>query len=238
MKTSNEIDDYLMGNLSEEQKEQFSAEIKENEDLANSVLLHEEVNESITDNEIFEFRAKIKKLMSDNNKIKKLKAVHYISSIAAVFLIALSIAALLKNPDYSKTFITYYRPYETDLNVRSESTKAEGLDFALILYQKGEYQAAFELLQNYNQSVYNNYTAQFYYGLSAMELDKFDIAEESLQEVLTSDDPSLKLHAKWYLGLLYLQTEQAVKAKNIFNELSEDDNYYARKVKKILKKLN
>ncbi len=238
METLNEIDDYLMGNLSTEEKERFSAELKKNKELADLVKFHKEVNESIIDNEVVELRGKINNLLLSNNKTSKLKLIHFFYSIAAILLIAFTITSLLREPNYAKAYTCFYQPYETDINVRSDSYKAEDLDFALILYQKGEYQASFELLQNYNQSVFNNHKAQFYLGLCAIELKKYEIAEESLLEVLNSDDPSLNLHSKWYLGLIYLQTEQPEKAITFFNELKQEQNYYTKKATNILKKIN
>lgn len=234
MRTIKEIDDFLCGNLSKEEHSIFEQEIAQDEELANLVILQSEINESILDDDVHNLRNEIKLAL---NKPRGFRAIHYVSAIAAVFLVAIALRVALQEPNYWKAYTTYYQPYETDLSVRSDAV-VEGLDFAFILYQKGEYKTAFELLENYNQTVFDNYEARYYYGLCALELDKLKVAEENFLLVLNSEDPGLSLHATWYLGMVYLKAEQPEKVREYLNKLNHEGNYYARRVKKILKKLS
>ena len=87
-----------------------------------------------------------------------------------------------------------------------------------------------------NKENFNNIAANYYQGLCALELNKSEVAAESFQTVIAEGDYAYSLHAKWYLSLLYLKTEQHQKAKLLFEELAENPNFYAERSRKILKK--
>lgn len=236
MKMSKEIDDYLLRKLNKEEKGKFEQELNENEELARLVDIHKEVNESITDEEIHQLRQKIQSVLNQRRGRKTIQ-LRYILAAASILVLGFTLMTILKQPDYSKTYTTFYQPYETDLTLRSSETKAEGLDFAILLYEKREYETSFSILENYTKTTFNNHTALFYLGLSALELEKFEVAEKSLNEVINTEDPALKLHAKWYLSMLYLKTNQLEQARFFLNDLNKTENYYSRRVKKVLKKV-
>ncbi len=235
MKTIRSIESYLEGKLSEDEKKTFEAKLEKDKEFQSLVFLHEEINEAIFDQEIVDFREQISELLPEKTSHKS-KVIPFITGIAASVIIALSIISITMQPDYEKAYQTYYQPYETDINVRSANNKTEGLNFALLLYEKGEFEASFEILENYNKSVFDNDNARFYYGLCALELGKVNIAEESFLQAIESQNIGIQLHAKWYLILTYLKAEQPDKAKPYVIELSENKNFYSEKVGKIKKK--
>ena len=148
----------------------------------------------------------------------------------------MSILPVHKQPDAAKAFANYYQPYETDLNTRSKEINYSDIRFAYVLYQKGDYNTAYEMLNDYNKKVNHNYTALFYFGLSALELNKFNDAEESLKEVSIDSNTSYSLHADWYLSMLYLKFDRPFQAENYLEHLASGNNYYTKKARKILRK--
>ncbi len=235
MKTTEMIETYLEGNLKGLELDEFQKLMKEDASFSNKVKLHDEINMSIKDDDLQDFRQLLGKMMRKRFS-SKIRYINIISSAAAaVFLITVSIFSLTKVSSIDKVYNDFYAPYQTDLYSRSANVDTRNFEQGYFLYQKGEYVKAFKLFDKY-KTVQNNCTAQFYYGLCALEVEKYDITEQSMLTIIKENDSPFSLHAKWYLSLLYLKTDRTSKAIPILKELAAYDNYYSVKAESVLKR--
>lgn len=228
------IDKYLDNELQGEELLAFKQQLETDEQLASQVKLHQEVNESITDDEVYYLRQKLSILINKNTT--RHFYVKFTSGIAAGILVLLSAIIITKSPGPEKAYEQFYSPYSIDLTTRSSNSVLDGLDFAIKLYAEGEYDTALQILKSYNKETFHDTNAKYYLGLCALEAEEYSLAEKSFEEILKEGNYAYSLHARWYLSMLYLKTDQPEKALPLLKELSDSENYYAERSRKILRK--
>jgi len=233
MENSN-INLFLDGELKGDELLKFQQQLSTDSSLAAEVKLHEEIVDSITDDESYFLRQRLSLLITQT--VRKRMMVRVVSSVAAGLIVVLSVLSISHTPSPMKAYSEYYTPYQTDLNTRSVENNLLGLNFAYKLYSDGDYATAHELLSNYNADNFNDISAKYYQALCAIELNLNTEAEENLLHVLNEGDFAHALHAKWYLSMLYLKTERFTEAENYLESLAEEPNFYAARAKEILKK--
>lgn len=102
----------------------------------------------------------------------------------------------------------------------------------------GEVLSIFEDLRN-NYS-YENDAMLLYEGIIYYQKANYPIAIKRFEKIINTskNDTSIKHEAHWYLGSLYLKTEQKYRAKEQFKILSQTSVSYRKKANRILGKLN
>jgi tetratricopeptide (TPR) repeat protein len=243
MKTISLIESYLTGEMDEQQRKEFDINLIDNQNLASDVKLLEESNEAVLDDEVYDFRKSIRKVINesytDHSKTFEIsrKLFKYPLVASIIVLIVLSLWQLITLASPEKIYSKFYKPYETDLSTRSLNTVTDKISIAFLLYQKGDYEASYEILNNYLSKNTDNQTARFFQGMNSMELGKTDRAISELKIVEKDLSTPYAMHARWYLSLAYLKINDVDEAKKYLNRIVEDDVYYAEQAKKILKKL-
>ena len=238
------IEAYLDGSMPEKEREEFENLLAVDNSLRQEVALMKEVNEAISEEEIHEFREKVGNIMIArlNGLPAWIRIVRTLSKLpvaaAILVLIGLSLWRIFttkSGPDY---FNELYVPYQTDITTRSiNSIDKNKIELSYLLYQEENYEASFEMLNNYLLKQPQDKTAQFYLGMDAIELKKYDVAIASLSKVANDSSSLYSLHARWYLALSYLEINNKERAKECLELLSSSENLYSSKSKKLLKKL-
>lgn len=238
MKDIRLIENYLDNDLKGEQLSSFQKLLKEDKELADKVCLHQDINTSILEDDIAELRQQIKGHFLTEKKLPIKTVMKYVLPVAATLIIGLALIHTINKSEYEDIYTVYYKPYEADVVIRTalnNVAKRKNLT-PYLLYNKGKYQEAFEMLEDSVNDKPENYRANFFYGLCALELNNFIVAEKSLTNVIKdSINPTFKVHAEWYLSMLYLKNNNPEKARQHLENLS-GEHYYASKAKKILKK--
>lgn len=244
MERFNRIESYLRGEMSEDERRDFENSISKDEKLREEVDLFREIDDAITEQDIAQFRQTVKDMM-----VSKLEPVPRWVFLGHLFLklpVAAAILLLIgfslwkifmvkSGPDY---FNEFYAPYQTDVTTRSINDLGKNkIELSYLLYQEENYEASYDILRNYLVKKPLDYTAQFYLGMDAIELKKYDVAIQSLSKVAQDSLSLYSLHAKWYLALSYLEINNKEKAKEYLQLLSSSENLYSGKSKKLLKKL-
>lgn len=243
MKKTRTIETYLDGSMSEKERKKTDALLANNEEFSSEMELYRSINESISDDEVFDFRNNIITLFHNKKKIEvqaKPPIMRYLKYPVAATIIALigfSLFQLLNLKGPEELYSLYYAPYQTDIATRSVINSSDKTQLSYILYQEGNYEVSFDMLSNYLSENLDDLTARFYFALNAIELNKNEIAISELMALEEHTVSPFSLHAKWYLSLLYLKSDQIEEARKHLRQLSDDENYYSEKARKILKKL-
>jgi tetratricopeptide (TPR) repeat protein len=243
MKTISLIESYLSGEMEEQHRKEFETNLSVDQKFASEVKLLKETNEAILDDEVYEFRESIKKVIRESSTThlktidisRKFFKFPLVASIAILIIVSLWQLITIVSPE--KVYSKFYRPYEADLSTRSVNPSADKINVAYLLYQKGEYEASYEILNNYLSKNSDNQTARFFQGMNAMQLGKMDRAISELKEVEKDYSTPYAMHARWYLSLSYLKINDVDEARKYLNRIVEDDVFYAEQAKKILKKI-
>ena len=243
MKKTRMIETYLDGSMSKEERKITDALLAENASFSAEIEFYRYINEAILDNEAIAFRNNIITLF-DNIEPEKLKTktplmryIKYPVAATILGLIGLSLFQILNLKGPEELYSMYYKPYQTDISTRSVINSTDKTQLSYILYQEGNFEVSFDILNNYLSENPDDQAARFYYALNAIELNKNELAISELNTLMENTISPFSLHAKWYLTMLYLKTDQTQKAKEYLLQLSKDDNFYREKATKILKKL-
>ena len=107
---------------------------------------------------------------------------------------------------------------------------------ALKLYDQGNYEEALNSFDEYLHLNPEDLESRFYYGISALMNNEFEIAEKELQSIANSDS-RLSNQATWYLALSRINTDKIDLAKENLNSLIEGKSSYSKRAEEIMRKL-
>ena len=125
-----------------------------------------------------------------------------------------------------------------DIHIRSDVDEISELAEAILLYDQNEYEAAFEKLNTIIEEDYNNYLAGYYFGMTCIEMEKYDVAAQHFQELLENWQSPFIYHIEWYLALCYLKQDDKEKALMLLNKIKKSNTYYKEKAEELFKKLS
>ncbi|MCF8379396.1 MAG: hypothetical protein K9H49_07455 [Bacteroidales bacterium] len=177
------------------------------------------------------------KLKNENkNHIRKI--YFYVSSIAALLLLALMFNFFVFQTDPAKLFDKYYSQAEMALNnTRGDNVNQNAsLMVAYNFYSKGEMEKAATELNKSIQNSEANALSLYLKGLIEIENNNFPLAIENLSQNLTTSD-ALYLEKQWYLSLCYLKLGEMDEAKAALSILSESSSTYKSDATSLLRKI-
>jgi tetratricopeptide (TPR) repeat protein len=165
--------------------------------------------------------------------------VRYISLTAAALIgVFILIRTLLPSSNPETLFNAYYKPFDAVSPVTRSINNNESDIFssAINSYKTGDYQGAaagFDVVLS--EEPLSGQT-RFLLGLSHLALANYNPAISELSDVANAAGEYGK-EAKWYLGLSYLRTGNAPKARECFESLVKSDGFYRERSEKILRRL-
>lgn len=239
------LEDFLDGNLSNEELELLLKELETNKELSSEMLLRLEVNQLIKDKGFLELQSKLHLLMNsngDNNTMLNLgreflKTWHLAAASFALVLVVGGLWYILSNkPQSTEQLVNkYYKPAHPILQIRSvEANKENAMDQAFKFYRENNFNSAL----TYFKTLENQITAKFYSGVCLIELQQYSQAIESFVFVINDNDNLFVEQSEWYLGLIYLMDNQKDSAIKQFEKISSENSFYSAQANEILKYLN
>lgn len=245
MNDFNRIEEYLDGQLSSGDSQEFKLLLDTNPDLELELSFRKELNEALRDKTFLEFRKMVnertqsKGSTSTTFSIKKdiLRTWHLAAASFALILVVGGLWYILSNKPYSTERLVskYYKPAGPILQFRSVEFNADdALKEAFGFYKQNDFNNALK----YFNSLENQITAKFYSGICYIELEQFQKAISSFEYVINDKDNLFVEQADWYLGLIYLMNNQKNQAVDQFKKISNSDSYYSNQAEEILRYLN
>lgn len=236
------IERYLNGSMLSKEKKEFDTLLKNNSKLLAEVVLVKEINEAILDDEAEEFRQTLKKIINPDQESKPINkslinALKIPLAASVIILVGLSLYNIFIHQDTSKLFSNFYKPYSTDISTRSAAKMKDNIQLSYYLYQEGDYESSYEMLKNYTIKNFDDQTARFYLGLNALQLQYYKLAIDEFTMVEQDTVSPFALHARWYLAMAYLKEGNIKSARHFLQKLTDEDNMYSYRARKILKKL-
>ena len=238
---------YLEGKLDTEEQVWFEKKMAEDSELRKEYELQKEIKEAISEEDVIDLRAKLKKITSEdyyNTKVKRQLWKKRILYAAAVFVIFVSAGSwfyfhqLRSSPE--DLFSKYYQPYDNIYSSRSIDqafSEKKIITKGFHAYGNSEWkdaEAHFDVIlkQNPKQA-----SLLFYAGIVKLERNKSKEAIELFNKVIEQKNPMFIEQAYWYTALIYLKNGDTQTARRYLEQIIERGMTNKDKADKILKKL-
>lgn len=239
---------YLDNELSEKELARFEQELSASPDLLVDLDLYKEVDEAIADTEVLDFRAQLTDLREETRRSENGKRVfrftrpwHYAASAALALLVAIGLATVLGRPlSNNDLFAKYMKPYELVLTNRSADGDATKLLMSKAQghYLNREFEAAIGIFDEILELNSNMMEADFYMGMSHMEIEQHQEASESFTRVIEQDDNLYIQKAEWFLAGCLLAMDETEQARRKLASIASSSNHYYRDdAAKVLKRM-
>lgn len=216
------IEQYLTGNMLEEERSSFEAELAQNKELKDSLeahrLAHDAMEVLIEDN----LRAELKKMQAEvyptgekgpsekeEAKVVTIRRLWPRLAVAASVLLLIGFFTFQwAGNNYSTPAIAGNFYNAEDLaNVRNSKAIEYSLEDGVSLIREEKYAEALQFFRAVPDSSDFALKAQYFIGLSLDQLDQNAEAREALKTVINNEiDPLLSEKAEWLTVLTYLKT--------------------------------
>jgi TolA-binding protein len=250
-----QIERYLHQQMSKEEQKSFEETMKTDAALQEEVQLHQEVEDTLKNEEVHAFRSALKEVNTSWQKpIEKERGrrvsgregmgrrliLRRVVSIAAVLGIGIVAFLYLWNASDANTndlFTQYYQPYQLIIEERSVPIEEQSeLKQALQSYKEKDFAKAAEAFENLAKAKPEVTAFPFYAGLSYLANNNAEKAIPLLENIVDSNDLLFAQQARWYLALSYLQLDDTNKAVSILEQI-EKGNYQHQQATELLERL-
>lgn len=238
------IEKYIDDDLDQKELLEFEEILSSNSHLKQDYNLSLAINNSIIEDDVIQLRETLDYMYDNNTVVRRLpntfikRKIYYVAASIAIILTLGGIVNKLINPDltHNEIYDKYYQAYEITGTFRSGNTEVDKVFLSAIQkYEEQDFEKAMVLFEEVLDIRKNDMALNLYSGITYMEDEKYQNASISFNHIIDDNNNLFVEHAKWYLALCYVVTEETKKAKVLFNELIKDDSFYSRDAQKILK---
>jgi len=240
----NKIDDFIMGNLRDEELNSFELELANNEALAKAVnqqrILYESIRKSGRKEFVADLKVIHKKVVDNDPKLAKIRKFNwrpFFAAAAVLFIVASCLWLFIPaSTDSQSLFVANYEPYELNQNVR-DFQQDQNLLRGAELYRDKNYNESLPILEKVSEDNTSS-SITMAIAISQHENGETKKAISILQKIIDADDPFLSDLAHWYSALFYLQLDQkenAITHLSILTDSAQNDKY--EEAKQLLEKL-
>ena len=239
------IERYNAGEMSDTEKQWFQKELDGNEKLRNEVNLSKRTDEILKNQKIMSLRNKLSEIENQRNAVKnrvkdskKSAYIKYAAVIAGLILIGSLTLFSGKHLSNKEIVNQYYKAYQPPTSQRSAQSGTDA-DFTLAMefYNIHDYDNAAILFTKVLENKPNDMQTLLLKGVANFEEKKYPEAKQSFGRVIDDKDNLYIDHAKWYLALCYLNTNETEKAKQLFEFIGKESGIYQNDAKKIVRGL-
>ncbi len=243
------IENFLRGNLSEKEKEDFLIKLKIDSDFNEKFLFEKELFETYSEDEwnsknlnpelVKEYKElfqnsetqqlktvidKVQNKFQESPKKKVFtKRIIYLSAamIALLFTVYTLIPKSISNQDL------YFAYIQKDKlpSLISRSTNETDLVIGQEYFENKNYKESLRIFKKeFENSNVKNANIYLYIGISQIELNQFENAENTFDLLINSDLIDAP-KGKWYKALLYLKNNQTEKTKRLLQEIVNEKSF-------------
>jgi tetratricopeptide (TPR) repeat protein len=239
------IEKYLVGEMSEDEREWFEKELSGNTSLRSEVNLRKKTDQVLKDQNVISHRNKLSGIEKNRREVninarktKKPSYIRYAAVIAALAVIGGVMLFTGNKPGSDEVISRFYKSYEPPASQRSGQI-AQNADFTLALefYNTNDYANAALFFSKVVESDPKDMQSVLLNGVSNFEDQKFPEAKLSFTTVIDDNNNLFIETAKWYLSLCYIKTNETDKAISQLTAIGDDDGIYSKDARKILRKL-
>jgi len=226
-----QVDDYILGHLTEQDVLAFQEELKQNSALAEALDSQERILRGMTEGGRMELKAELKaihqKVVQAPKPEAKVRKINWRPFVAAASLLLLGLVAWWAWAPQANTpqqiFATHYEPYELMLAMRDEG-EDKRIGEAAKLYRQRQFAEAIPILEALIEKEGEHSQKLLALAISRFENGESEKAFLPLQQIIKDKDPFLSDQAQWYSALFYLKLDQSQKAIPFLEVLAKSPN--------------
>ena len=236
-----DIDAYLSGDMSGDDKKAFEQQLKEDKTLAAEVKLFQNIDEAISDESALDFQRMTNALGDEFFNAEKKeqptpvrRLTFYRSPLAIAASVLLVVGLGLTwwwlggkgSMDDNALFAAYYEPYTFQETVRGSDEPISNFDAATKAFNANDYENAETFFMAHLEEVPNDVRASFGLGLLYLNqsMPALKKANNQFQDVIDDGKSLLVDKAKWYLALSCIKQGNRNAARPWLLELSQSNN--------------
>ena len=239
---------YLDNELSESELSRFEHELDASPELMVDLDLYKEVDDAISDTEVLDFRAQLNDMREETKRSDGGRKVfrfsrpwHYAASAAVALLVAIGLATVLGRPlSNSDLFVKYMKPYElvlTNRSIESDAVKVN-MNKAEIAYMQNDFKTAAMWFSEVLETDATKIEADFNYGVSNMNMQKYGPASQSFDRVIKHNDNLFIQKAQWFQAGCLLAMDETENARRQLRIIaSEEKHFYSDDAEKVLRRM-
>lgn len=231
--TFESIEAYVLGRMEPAERIAFEGRLERDPDLREELELQRENIHAI---ELGGFMRSVKEIVSEQKESKLperswYRWIGYAASIAII--VAVAVWWSLRPPMHERLFAEHFRP-DPGLPVEMGVTDDPAFSDAMVYYKEGAYEEAIARWKPLLDASPGNDTLLFYSGISALAMERPEMAIASLRSVTKNTASVFHDRAQWNLFLAHVRIgdidaaramhqgvsrENAAEAQAILNEL-------------------
>ena len=241
-----QIENYLEGALSEEEKNEFEASLSGDKELQKMMKGYRTLLDGIKyagRNDLVEKIQQWESEMPGNfeaggHAAKERNFYRYfIAAVVVFFLVTTAVVYNRLDNSYQRIVADYYTPYDI-LPETSRGAKADENSFDHIyrVYDQKRYEETIDLINRMDVASRTDHS-KYVLANAYQATGRFDEAVEIYKDLVSSDN-IYKSGAQWYLALCYLSKENKDLAVPLLEDLSDSNTSKSSKARAILKEIN
>jgi hypothetical protein len=235
--TEDDIDLYCKGELSKEHALLLTEAMKQDKQLAQEVQLRLAVIQGLQKINRAELKTTLTGYQQELHQHKTNRLQFMLRMAAVLIPLAIALAWYFYTPEQADFFAehyAYYPNYEITITRGDIDTTTRAKAF--IAYSNKNFEQAITGFNNNLKSDSLDNASQFYRGLAYLEQKNYAAGLTDLERTMQSSS-RYATTANWYAALTALKLNDNDKAITYFARLSEEENSYQDKSRRILKKL-
>lgn len=238
------IERYNCGEMSESEKNWFEKELEGNDKLRNEVRLRKQTDNILKNQDVISLRSKLSRIEMDRKAIipaPRFSRGKVFKSAAVITIIVLLGSVTLfnqKNLSTDELLKPYDKPYQPSsgqrsVQIRNNEDFMQGLEY----FNTSDYENAALYFTKVVEANPKDMAATLLSGISNYEETRYSEAKVSFGKVI-DDNKNLYIdQAQWYLAECYIRTEENEKAVNLLEAIKNENGYYSKDARKLLRKL-
>ncbi len=224
MKEFDNIDNYLLGMLSEKEEQAFLQEVAQDEELAQQLAQRERLISGIRHGGRGELKAELEGYHQKLNlqpappsKTLTRRLLPWIAAAASILLLLWAWQSW-SPPQTPNHYAQYYSPYDFPAALRQG--EAQLADEAFQNYEAGQYAAALPLFESALEHQPDQPILEMALAFCQLETGQMAAAQARFEKIYLAKTPLLEEQAAWYLALLALRADDPQQAQQYLKPLA------------------
>jgi len=235
-----QIEEYLEGRMTAEQTQQFEQKIAADNDFAEEVAIHRQLQKALSDKEVFRLEALLEDIEhsrsnTGHGRFSILRRHRWLAA-AAVLLLVTAMAYLLWPTDSTPQYAAHFEHYPFYLSTRSmdDAEAQQLLSQATLEYEEKNYAQALPLFEKLLQEKPNSKALQFYTAYCALETQSLQSAQSGFRAIIEEGDSAYVQPAQWYLVQALLEQGEREKALQLLKQIADSGGDFSPSAQELM----